>query len=167
MNLHERTAAAAPRKRGWRVFACVAQTIVIAVMAYPFWADALHGNTFHATPLALGTYGLLFLMTCGLLLFSIMTVAVPRAARLAARSMPAIMVLKWVAMLGGGWELFHNRMGLGMEILGPIPNYVIDGAIFLGAVGVAWTFRVDVQKCEVSDDSPRPRRVSPITPPPP
>ena len=51
------------------------------------------------------------------------------------------MLLKWLLILGGGWEWFHNRMGLGMEILGPIPNYVIDGAIFLGLLGAAFAFR--------------------------
>ena len=52
---------------------------------------------------------------------------------------------------GSKWfGLFHNSMGLGMEILGHIPNMVIDGclfAVFLMALFVTIKFN------RLSDDA--------------
>jgi hypothetical protein len=134
--------------------ACAAEAGIIGFMTWPFWDDGLRGN-FYATPSAMAIYGFLFLASCFLLLASVAPAVAPRAVAVAtAGSMPVVMLLKWLLILGGGWQWFHNHMGLGMEILGPVPNYVIDGAIFLGSLGVAYAVRRALPKRNAVPDDP-------------
>ena len=152
--MHKTSTERRTRPRWGQIFVCAAEAGIIAFLTWPFWDDGLRGN-FYATPAAMAIYGIVFLATCFLLLAGAAPAIAPRAAVVAtAWSLPAVMLIKGLLILGGGWGRFHNRMGLGMEILGPIPNYVVDGVIFLGSLGVVYTVRRASRKPQaVLDDS--------------
>lgn len=154
-NMHDPSTERRMRPRWGHIIACAAEAGIIAFFTWPFWVDGLRGDS-DATAPAMAIYGFLFLAACLLLLAGAAPAVAPRGVVVAtAWSMPAAMLIKWLLILGGGWERFHNRMGLGMEILGPLPNYVIDGAIFLGSLGVVFAVRRASRKPHTVLDDPQ------------
>ncbi len=122
---------------GWAASLCAVQVLSICLVSWPYWSEALRGRSFYATALSMCIYGftlwvngLLFLCSVGLL---------RQAVRSAAATIPIILCFKWIwIMIFDGLDYFHNRMGLGMEILGPVPNMVIDAIILAGSLVVLW-----------------------------
>jgi drug/metabolite transporter (DMT)-like permease len=152
--MHKTSTERLARPRWGQILACAAEAGILAFLTWPFWDDGLRGNSY-ATPAAMAIYGFLFLATCFLLLAGAAPAVTPRRVAIAtAWTMPAVMLLKWLLIFGGRWESFHNRMGLGMEILGPIPNYVVDGAIFLGSLAVVFAVRRASPKPRAGVDDP-------------
>jgi hypothetical protein len=130
---------------------CAVESLFLVALPFPYWKDALRGTFIYATPLSVAIYvTLLFLAVIVLLLLlrqNLSSRLLTGAIILAL--MPLLSLsLKWLAILSSrqykSLELFHNRMGLGEEILGHIPNLIIDGGIFLAALGAfvtLWTLR--------------------------
>ena len=139
------------RRKRWVLALCAAELLLLGALPFPYWRDAVRGDFFSATPLSVAMYAtLLVLAVIVLLLLMNRNLSSPllKGAGILALVPLLSLGLKWVAIVASGMEgmgLFHNRMGLGMEILGPIPNMVIDAILFLAALGVfilVWTLRL-------------------------
>ena len=109
------------------------------MIALPYWRDAFDGNWFYVTGLGISLY-VLTLLIVGILAFRLSTrdqsVAGPEVSTLLLSVVIFIIpILKWSAIVTMGLHYFHNWDGLGREILGPIPNMVIDAV--LGLVSTA------------------------------
>jgi len=144
-NQNARTFRTAKR---WAIRFCVIQLILLPVLTRPYWGDALRGSFFYATQFSIYMYGVVFVLTA-VLLGSLLPMArapavLCRLLFLLAVSPLGSFVLKWGVVVVAGIAPFHNKMGLGMEILGPIPNMFIDGCLSLAALAIAasiWTLR--------------------------
>lgn len=121
---------------------CAAELLLLGALPFPYWKDAFRGTFFSATPFSVAMYAtLLLLAVIVFLLLMSRNLSPPllKGAGVLALIPLLSLGLKWVALLANGMEgmeLFHHRRGLGMEILGPLPNMAIDGLLFLAALGV-------------------------------
>ena len=119
----------------WPFVMAVVSIIIAALLPFPFWQKSSSVTT-------LGRIHYLFLFVCSVLLFFSLLMAKSsmqwRKAGFILAVLPLLSLgVKWIVVpLNWRWfELFHNSMGLGMEILGFLPNMVIDGGLFAAFLG--------------------------------
>ena len=144
--------------------------LVAVILPFPFWKEGFEwiagrSSPFHATWLSLGIY--LIVLACALGLAVSLLSAIPSSHRqktltTSCALIPALILgTKWLGFMmndfdtGSKWfGLFHNSRGLGMEILGHIPNMVIDGclfAVFLIAMFVTMKFNRLIDDASVGE----------------
>lgn len=111
------------------IILCGVQLILIPLLTIPYWS-----GDGHATPIALWMY----VVTWALALLLFVATFLKRDSRWVGFGglawIPFIAALtyggKWLLIVVlGKLEWFHGGMGLGEEILGPIPNMIFDGLI--------------------------------------
>lgn len=112
--------------------------LLIVVMPWPFWRDAIDGDLHYVTPIGISGYAL-SVACVGLVLYGLISRPGPKAASwlfFPSLVLVVLPILKWLLISVAGLELFHNRMGLGQEIAGFIPNLVIDGILAVASIGL-------------------------------
>ncbi len=139
-----------PTANRWAIILASVEAIASLVLLLLFWR--MHRNFhhwFYVTHLGLAVY--VGILCCSLALLLALLYAFVRIGHSPQR-IPTFLLLmlafvpifsllvKWVPTFFGpisdDWfALFHNRMGLGMEILGPIPNMILDGLLFVATLG--------------------------------
>jgi 1-acyl-sn-glycerol-3-phosphate acyltransferase len=122
--------------RGLVLVLCVVEVVLLALVPFPYWQDAVQGRWHFLTLLGCVVYFAMLLLT-GIVFVQVRNRhTVSKSPLILAATLASIPVFKWTLVALGGMEVFHNRMGLGMEILGFIPNLVIDAGLFIGALGL-------------------------------
>lgn len=131
--------AKSERLRQWAVGISSVLGLLLVILPWQFWRDAIDGALFHVTLLGISGY-LLSTVCVGAVLYGLVSSrhhSIPSAWTLVSAGVLVVLpVLKWVAIVRWGLELFHNRMGLGQEIAGFIPNALIDGVLWLVSLGL-------------------------------
>jgi len=123
--------------RRWSLIVCVLLGGLLIVLPMPYWRDAFGGDWFYVTGLGLSLY-VLALLLVGVLAFRLATgdrsvAGLEVSTLLLSVVIFMIPILKWSAIVTMGLHYFHNWDGLGREILGPIPNMVIDAVLGLAS----------------------------------
>lgn len=125
----------------WAIRFCKIQLVLLPVLTYPYWGEALKGRFYNATRLSIYMYGVVFVLT--VILFGLLS-RITRPPAVLSRLLLFLacvplggVALKWGLVVVVGLTLFHNEMGLGMEIFGSLPNMFIDGCLFLAALAIA------------------------------
>ena len=138
-----------PRKTSFRaaklatLWLAVANLSAIAFLTYPYWEDWLEGQFLYATRVSMWMYGLLAAAWVLVAIAALVNMATPyglsRLLMLVPGFVAITLVVKWILILAMGMEPFHNRMGMGMEILAYVPNLVIDALLILSATASTFT----------------------------
>lgn len=134
--------AESERSRRWAIGLSLVLGLLLVVLPWQFWRDAISGGLYYVTPLGISGYALSAMCVAAVLygLLSSRHRSTPPAwTLLPAIALVAVPLLKWTAIYIRGLEsleVFHNRMGLGQEIWGFIPNAVIDGVLALTSFGM-------------------------------
>jgi hypothetical protein len=115
----------------------VANLAGVVCLTYPYWSEWLKGRFFCATMMSMWIYGLIAAAWIVVTIVVALTTASSRHLLKLSILIPGFIAItllgKWGLILAVGMEPFHNKMGLGMEVLAYVPNLVIDGLLILSA----------------------------------
>jgi heme/copper-type cytochrome/quinol oxidase subunit 2 len=117
----------------WSLIVCILLGGLLVLLPWPYWKDAVDGVWLYITSLGISLYILMFALVA-ILAFCLSTRNHTAAKSKVSEILFSVAilltpVLKWCIIATMGLQYFHNLDGLGREILGPIPNMVIDGVL--------------------------------------